>query len=121
MEFAKSNDKVLECATYALDIGATRLVLSVEKPLRIFFLLPSFVLSFFLFGHFFFGGITFTLVRKFQVEFMAALYLASNMHEPPFKPVPVPPTTLPPSRAPFACFHFQFSLLRVGNKFVHFA
>lgn len=41
MEFAKSNDKVLECATYALDIGATRLVLSVEKPLRLFFLLPS--------------------------------------------------------------------------------
>lgn len=120
MEFTKSNDKVLECATYALDIGATRLVLSVVKPLRIFFLLPSFVLSFFL-GTFFWGGITFTLVRKFQVEFMAALYLASNMHEPPFKPVPVPPPTPAPSRAPFACFYFQFSLLRVGNKFVHFA
>lgn len=55
MEFAKSNDKVHECATYALDIGATRLVLSVEKPLRLFFLLPSFVLSFF-FGTFFLGG-----------------------------------------------------------------
>lgn len=56
MEFAKSNDKVLECATYALDIGATRLVLSVEKPLRLFFLLPSFVLSFFL-GTFFLGAL----------------------------------------------------------------
>lgn len=86
------------------------------------FLSFAFFRSFFLFGHFFFffWGITFTLVRKFQVEFMAALYLASNMHEPPFKPVPVPPPTPAPSRAPFACFHFQFSLLRVGNKFVHF-
>lgn len=37
----------------------------------------------------FFSGITFTLLRKFRVEFMAALYLASNMHEPAFKPVPV--------------------------------
>jgi len=35
-------------------------------------------------------GITFTLLRKFQVEFMAALYLASNMHEPAFKPLPIP-------------------------------
>lgn len=98
MEFTKSNDKVLEYATYALDVGATRLVWSVEKPLRLFFCLLSFFHSFF--GHFF-RGITFTLVRKFQVEFMAALYLASNMHEPPFKPVPsLPPVPVP---VPFAC------------------
>lgn len=39
-------------------------------------------------------------MRKFQVEFMAALYLASNMHEPPFKPVPsLPPVPVP---VPFA-------------------
>lgn len=31
--------------------------------------------------------ITLTLVRKFRVEFIAALYLASNMHETAFKPL----------------------------------
>jgi len=44
----------------------------------------------FIFFLFFWCGpwrITLTLVRKFQVEFIAALYLASNMHEAAFKPL----------------------------------
>jgi len=31
--------------------------------------------------------IALTLARKFRVEFIAALYLASNMHEAAFKPL----------------------------------
>lgn len=79
-----------------------------DTALRLFFCFSS--LLFFPLLFFFlalFGGITFTLVRKFQVEFMAALYLASNMHEPTFKPVPVPhlfPLLLQPSSLSFPNF-----------------
>lgn len=56
MEFTKSNDKVLEYATYALDVGATRLVWSVEKPLRLFFCLLSFFFWALFSGHYFYFG-----------------------------------------------------------------
>lgn len=51
----------------------------------------SATVSFLLFFYFLFledsWRITLTLVRKFGVEFIAALYLASNMHEAAFKPL----------------------------------
>lgn len=48
-------------------------------------LLCSLFLSFFLFVDPW--RIALTLARKFRVEFIAALYLASNMHEAAFKPL----------------------------------